>query len=451
MSQTTDMTRGNPIGHLVRFAVPMILANLFQQLYTLVDSAVVGRLIGVSAFAAVGAAGFLHWLVFSVILGLTQGFGVLFAQRFGARDMPGLRRAVGMSVWLSLLLGAALTALGVSLARPVLTAIGTPLDILPDTLLYLRWLLGGTLVTFGYNTAGTVLRALGDSRTPLLGVILASVINVALDILFVATLGMGVEGVAIATVIAQGCALAFCLSRLRGVDAVRLSRADLRPDRATATTLLRLGAPLALRNAVISVGGLVQQQVINGYGTLFIAGTSASRKYFGLMEIIGGALDGAVATYVGQNHGAGRLDRIHEGMRAARRVAVASACAIAAMLLLFGRALVGLLVLGNPAQVAEVTAIGYANLAAMSVCLPALYLLFVHRSALQGMGNALVPMLSGFVELALKLLSVLVLTRWIGRWGVYFYEGLGWIGAATLLMVAYRRTFRRQRHAARTA
>ncbi len=436
MDTTRDMTRGKPLSLMVSFALPIIGSFVLQQLYTLVDAAVVGRLIGVSAFASVGAAGFYSWMVLDIILGLTQGFGALFAQRFGAKDETGLRKAVTMSGLLSLLVGAVLTVLGIGLARTVLIAMRTPQELLPDTLTYLYWLLGGTLISIAYNLVGSLLRALGDSKTPLYAVLAASVINIALDVLLVLA-GLGVAGVAIATVFSQLCATALCFRALGRVPVLRLSAQDFAPDKRTIGALLRMGGPLAFRNAVICVGGALVQRAINGYGVLFIAGTNATRRYYGLMEVLGAGIEGAAATFVGQNYGAGDVPRIREGMRGARRLAVVGSVTIAALVALLGRQLIGLLVVGTPEEIAAVVDIGYRNLLAAAACLPWLYMLTMHRAALQGMGRAFVPMLSGFVELAMRIVAVLALPPFIGVWGVYLADGIGWIAAAVLLVGTY--------------
>ncbi len=248
-----DMTRGKPLGLLVSFAVPIFLSSVFQALYSVADSAVVGQFLGVDAFAAVGAAGNVSWMVLDVILGLTQGFGILYAQRFGAHDSPGLRRGIAMSIWLSLGLGALLTLLGILGAKPMLIAIQTPEEILPDTLTYLYWIFGGTLINTAYNVAGKLLAGLGNSRTPLLAVIVSSIFNVLLDLLIVGVLDWGVTGAAFSTVAAQLLSFLICLWKLRSIPEVRLSKEDFRLDKGSLRELVRLGAPLGFRNGVISV------------------------------------------------------------------------------------------------------------------------------------------------------------------------------------------------------
>ncbi|WP_102410865.1 MATE family efflux transporter [Beduinella massiliensis] len=442
MAKSMDMTRGRPARLIVTFALPLMLGTIFQQLYSLVDSAVVGRLLGVDAFAAVGAASFFGWLSFSVVLGLSQGFGVLFAQRFGAKT--GLKRAVSMALLLTLALGAALTALFQLAVHPVLLLVRTPDALLSGALAYLRWTLGGLVVTFLYNAAASLLRAVGDGRTPLVAVILSSVLNIVLDLLFVAALHLGISGVALATVLAQFFAFGYCLWKLRTYPDLLPALGDFRLEAGTLHELLRLGAPLAFRDAVISVGGLVVQSVINGYGVLFVAGTTAARRYFGLMEMAGGALEGALATFVGQNYGAGEGDRIRTGVRICVRIAVVCAVAVALLIVALGRPLLGLLVAPGE-EAAQAIGVGYANLCAIALCLPALYLLYVYRSALQGIGRPFVPMLSGFAELLLRIAAVYLLPRWFGVWGVYFAEPAGWVGAGLLLCVSYYRCQKKMR------
>ena len=444
MAKARDMTRGSPARLLAGFALPLMLGHVFQQIYNVADSAIVGRLISIDAFAAVGAAGFLSWLVTSAILGLTQGFGTVFAQRFGAGDIAGLRKSVGVGVGCALGVSVALTALGMALAALALPAMDTPPELLADAQLYLYVLFGGTPLLMGYNFAAAVLRALGDSKSPVYAGILSSLLNIALDYAAVAFLGMGVAGVALGTVLAQGFSLLFCLWRLRGVAQVRPGREDLRMDGAVARQLFALGGPMALRDGLMAIGGLIYQRVINGYGAVTVAGVAAAWRYFALMEVVGAGLDGAVAVYVGQNHGAGRRDRVRQGIRVGRRMALGGAVGIALLMAGSGRGLIALLVAGEAGEVAAVVSVGYGAMLGMALFLPALYLLYIHRAALQGMGDALWPMGAGLLELALRVGAVLTLPAFLGRWGVYLADGVGWLGAALLLTLALARALRRE-------
>lgn len=444
MTKTMNMTEGAPFGLLVRFAVPLLFSNICQSLYAVVDSAVVGRFLGVQAFAAVGAAGTVSWMVIDVVIGLTQGFGVLFAQRFGAGDISKLKKAVGTSLWLGGLLGVVLTSAGILGAEPMLRAIRIPSELADDARVYLQWLFGGTPVTVAYNLGGKLLAALGNSRTPLIAVILSSVCNVVLDVLFVAFFHWGVAGVAAATVTAQLCSFLFCVWKLRAIPELRLSGQYLRVDLEQAKELIRLGAPLGFRNGVISVGGLCVQWKVNSYGTLFVAGTTAAQKYFDLMQLVAGALDGAFATYSAQNYGVRNMDRIRRGMKCVRGIALISAVITAALTAVFGRYMIRLLVTGSPSEMGKIIQTGYENLLVIAVGLPVLYLLYLYRSGLQGMGNSLIPMLSGFVELGMRMLSVWILPLLIGRWGIYMANAVGWLGAFLLLCLAYYAVFQKR-------
>lgn len=439
------MTEGKPSAVIVRFAVPLILSAVCQQLYNVIDSVVVGRLIGVSAFAALGATSFCYWLILSTIFGFTQGFGTRFGQLFGAKDFPLLRRAIGNSVFWSLLLGVLITSAGVFSIRPLLTLIHTPPDIMQDACTYLYIVIGaGMLPAFAYNTASAVLRAIGDSKTPLYAVIVGSVVNVILDLAFVAILHWDVAGVAIATVISMCCSLVFCLFKLRNVPVARITKAELRLDWPVSASMLRLGYPITLRNIAISMGSLILQYVINGYGTLFVAGTSAAMKYFGMMNLVGYSLDGAMAVYVSQNYGARRFARIKAGVSWVAKMAILCSLFVAVVFILFGRDLTRLMITGEAAELAAVVEVSYWNIVGMAVCLPFLYLLFTFRSSLQGMSNVRIPVISGFVELFMRILAVLILPRWIGVWGVYLADGLGWVAASALLMAGYMRVYKKK-------
>lgn len=250
-----DMTRGKPLPLMASFAVPLMVGNICQLLYSVADSAVVGRVLGVQAFAAVGAANFYSWLVTDIVLGFAQGFGVVLARRFGGKDSSTLRRTAAMLVLLGLLLALVLTAASQALIGPVLRLTGIPEDIRLQSCTYLRWLLAGVPAMIAYNLAASMLRALGNSRAPLTAVIVSCVSNVGLNLLFSAVFGWGVAGVALATVAAQTMSFLCCFVVLCRVPEMHLCRRDFRVDTAAVRQLLRLGVPPALRNAVTSLAG----------------------------------------------------------------------------------------------------------------------------------------------------------------------------------------------------
>lgn len=445
MVHTNSMIEGKPTGLLMRFAIPMMLGNAFQLFYTIADSAVAGRLIGVNAFAAIGSSAFYSWMVISTIMGVTQGFGVILAQRFGAEDIQGLRKAYAMSILLSLTLGVSLAVISAMLAQRVLVIINTPDEIMDYAMVYLRVLMGGSFVTFMYNLLCSALRALGNSKTPLYAMIMVSVLSVALDVLLVKVIPLGVAGVAIAAITAQFFACGFCLWNMRGIRELRLTRDDWRVDVVSIGNLLRMGIPMGFRNGVVMMSGLITQNVINGYGTVYVAGISAAKRIYGLLELLGTPVEGAVATYVAQNYGAGRLDRIGEGMRGALRIMLCGSFAIAAIALLFGNRLMGLLITGDSAQVAAILNVAGNQLLFMAVSLPTLYLLFLYRAGLQGIGSSILPMAGGIIEMIFRAVCMLVMPLLLREWGVYLSEVAGWPFTALFLYVGYRVVYRRKR------
>jgi putative MATE family efflux protein len=427
------MTEGKPWKHLARFALPLILGSAFQLLYTVADSAVVGRLVGVSAFAAVGATSVCFMLALTVVLGLTQGFGLVFSRRFGKGDMDGLWRAWRASCAISLLLGCLMSVACGILAKPMLSLMSTPDDILGDASLYMSILMGGLVVTFEANTAYALLRGLGDSKTPMAATMISSVVNVGLDIFLVKAFSAGVAGVAIATLASQVFSCAFCHAKvskifrgMHGSNAASLS--DMKE-------LLGNGSPLALRNLIISLGGLAMQSAVNSFGTVFIAGIAAAWKLYGLLEIIGGAAEGATAVFVAQNFGAGKTGRVKEVVRIAAVAMIASSILISMIALVFGRQLLSIQVSGENAGL--VIGIGKMQLNFMAAALPFLYLLFLFRAALQGMGKMKASFASGIAEMGTRILCSAILPLFFGEWGVYTSQVAGWPVAAILLGTVY--------------
>lgn len=432
-----DMTQGVPMKLLISFSMPLMLGNVFQQMYTVVDTIVVGKTLGVSALAALGATDWLNWMMLSIIQGLTQGFGILMAKEFGARRYDSLKQVVGHSLLLSLLSSMVLMSLGQGLALPMLKLLQTPQEILEDALLYLRIMFWGVPVVMAYNLLACILRALGNARTPLNAMIVASFTNIALDVLFVVVFGWGIAGAAIATVIAQLVSGLFCLVRILKIDILMLKAENFRLKAGMSKELMLLGSPMALQNAMISVGGLIVQTVVNGFGVIFIAGFTAASKLYGVLEIAATSYGYAMITYAGQNLGAGRLDRIRQGMKAANLLAVATSAVIAVIMLVFGNVILGLFISGTPEEVEQAMKVGYRYLSTMSACLPVLYILHVVRSAIQGMGNTVLPMASGIAEFIMRALAAIVLPLAIGESGIFYAEILAWLGADAVLIPSY--------------
>ncbi len=446
MPRTKDLTEGSPVRLIALFALPILAEGALQQFYSLVDSAVLGRAEGVAALAAVSASGWLDWGVLSIAMGLSQGIAVQVSQSFGADRREELRLAAGQGLLLSLLLLALLMPLSQLALTPLLRLMNTPEDTFALTRLYLRIIFGGMPLVMGVNLFSGFLRAVGNSVTPLRAMVFATLANIGLDLLFVSVFRWGVAGAAAATLAAQAAALLINALAVRGTEVFALRPAHLRPDRGMLGRLLRLGAPIALGNSVIAAGGVVLSGVVNSFGFVFMAGYNAASRLQGPIELAGTAVGSALGTFTGQNSGAGKMQRVRQGVRQAAWLTTGFALVIGLCLVLWGRSIISLFVEDDPALVQQVLDIGQQFLWVMATGLPALYLLFAFRSALQGLGNSFIPMVSGFVELAMRLGAAWLLPHWFGEWGVYFAEILAWIGAAALLWAGYARQMKGGRH-----
>lgn len=434
---TQIMTVGTPWKLILGLALPLMFGNIFQQLYTVMDTLIVGRVLGVNALAALGASDWLNWMILGLITGITQGFSILAAQKFGAGKIEELKQAVGASITLSAISAVIIELLSQTLLLPLLRLLDTPADILPMSVTYLRILFAGIPIVMAYNLLASLLRALGDGRTPLYAMVVASVLNILLDILFVAGFHTGVGGAAAATLIAQAIAALYCLRVILRMEILHIHTAHLRPAGQLVWQLFSLGTPMAAQNTIIAVGGLVIQSIVNGFGVIFIAGYTASNKLYGILEIAATSYGYAMVTYVGQNLGAGLIRRIRQGVKHALGIALATSVVIALVMLLTGRFLVGSFITGSPQEVLAATDIAYRYLAIMSIFLPILYLLHLYRSSLQGMGDTVLPMTSGIAEFVMRTGAALTLPHLLGQEGIFYAEVLAWVGADLILITAY--------------
>ena len=437
MNRTVNMTIGNPTKLILHLAVPLMLTNLGQQLYGIVDAIIVGKGIGVNAFASLGACDWLVWLVLWTITGLTQGFSSLIAQRFGAKDREGVRHAVGMCVQLCLLFGIAVTAIGLFAAGPFLKLLGTPAEIFDNAVLYLSMIWGGTLITTGYNRAAALLRAVGDGRTPLIAMFTAGLSNILLDLLFVMVFHMGIPGAALATLLAQLLAFLYCLRVMIRVDVFRLHRDHLRWNGQTARTLLKLGFPMALSAIIVDIGGIVAQSIINTYGYVFVAGCTAANKLHGTLDTSAVAIGFATSAYIGQNCGAGRIDRIHTGIRKATVISLAIGCSITVLMFIFGRPVVGLFLSADAENAAGALETAYQYVLVMSAMLPGAYLMNLYRYSVQALGNPHPSLISGFFELGARVFVALVFPIFMGQRGLFFMDGAAWWAAGIYLIICF--------------
>lgn len=432
-----NLTEGNPWKLILFFALPLMLGNVFQQMYTVVDTAVVGKGIGVEALAALGASDWLNWMMLGMLQGFTQGFGILMAQKFGSGEYKRLRQVITNSILLCVIIAVLMTVCGESFLNLFLDMLKTPEEIRPITTSYLRILFGGLPIVVAYNMAACILRALGNGRTPLVAMVIASLLNIALDLLFVLVFHWGVEGAAIATVIAQCVSALYCIWHIRRISIIRLSREDWTIECGLCLNLMKLGVPMAFQNTIIAVGGMIVQSIVNGFGVVFLAGYTATNKLYGLLEVAGTSYGFAMTTYAGQNLGAGKIDRISKGTRAGMVIAMITSAIISACMIIFGKAILSCFITVDAGQGAEALAVAYQFLTLMSLWLPLLYVLHICRSCIQGLGNTVLPMGSGIAEFIMRTLAAMFLPGLIGSVGAMYAEILAWFGADLILVPSY--------------
>ena len=436
-AKVRDMTKGNPGRLILVFAVPLMIGNVFQQLYTMVDTVVVGQVAGVQALAALGAVEWIMWMVLGVSSGITQGFAILMAQDYGARKWKQLKKTVAHTYILTTITAVLLFLTSQLFAHWILSFLNTPDNIIEMSLLYLRIVFCGIPVVAAYNVFAGVLRSLGNSRTPLVAMVIAAGINIILDLIFVAGFHMGVAGAALATVIAQCFSALYCFIIVRKIEIVHITKDDFRAVPGLNRKLLSLGTPILFQDVIISLGGLAVQFVVNGYGFLFVAGFTATNKLYGILEMAAISYGYAIVTYVGQNLGAGQISRIKKGVHVSGFLAFLTSAFISVMMFIFGKHILRMFISGDPAQTEQVLGIAWHYLSIMASVLCILYFLYVYRSALQGLGDTMIPMLSGVVEFFIRVGVALLLPKIMGQNGIFYAEITAWTGAAVLLAVSY--------------
>ncbi|MDD4574350.1 MAG: MATE family efflux transporter [Sphaerochaeta sp.] len=431
-----DMSRGNPTRLILLFLLPIIGGSLFQQFYSMVDTIIVGRFIGVKALAAVGSTGGVSFFVLGFVIGLTAGFSVIISQKFGAKDLDSMRKAISMSILTASVVSIVVSTLAVLLCRPLLLVMNTPYDIIDDATSYLRIIFIGIIATIYYNLLASILRALGDSKSPLFFLLIASVLNILGDLVAVLILDMGVQGVALATVISQSISALLCIFYIsRRYPSLHLSKSDWSLDWPMIGNLLRIGIPSALHFSVCALGVMFVQAFINKMGSDTVAAFSVGIRIEQLVTLPLSTLGVAMTTFAGQNLGAGRLDRVKQGVRSATLLLVLFSAVAFFLLLAFGDELARLFIDAKNIAVIEKVQL-YLNVTS-PFYIP-LGLIFVLRSASQGMGSGLIPLLSSLQEMAFRILVALTLPKHLGYVGICLASPIAWVAAATLLFFAYR-------------
>ena len=436
----TSLTTGRPWRVILAFSVPLLIGNVVQQLYQVVDTIVVGRELGVNSLAAVGATGSLLFLLLGFAWGMTSGFAIPTAQAFGAKDEVGVRRSVATGTMLSAVASILITIGGPLLAEPVLVLLQTPSELLAEATLFTQvsFLGGGATMFFNYLAA--IIRAIGDSKTPLVFLTIACALNVVLVIVLVGPVGWGVAGAALATVIAQAVSVLLCLDFIRRrIPVLHVRREDWRVTRADVADHLRLGLPMGFQASIIAIGTLVVQVALNVLGAEAIAAYTAASRVDSLATALLASLGLAASMYVAQNFGGRRPDRIRAGVKQAVWMAIIASAVLGIVLIAFGTHLVRLFV-GDGAD--EVVELAHLMLIINGSTYSLLGVLFVLRGALQGLGQAMIPTITGVIELCARVAAAVVLGGLLGFAGVAMSNPLAWVGAVVILIPAYVRAHR---------
>ncbi len=437
-----QMTQGKPYKIILLFALPLMLGNLFNQLYYTVDSVIVGRFVGTNALSAVGSTDWLNYLFMSIIMLFPQGFGILIAKTYGKKDKENLNKVIQNSLFLSLIILIVVLILSESLTKPFLLLLNTPEDIIDLAEIYIRIIFAGIPLNMIYHMTSSILRSFGDSKSPLIAMIVAAVLNVVLDLLFIITFKLGIAGAAIATVIAQGFSAlvtTFFVFRHRLFTFKGFSL-----DKAIIKELMLLALPVALQGIIISLGGLAIQGKVNTYGTLFVAGFTAGNKIYGLLEVCATSYGLAITTFVSQNYGAKRFDRIKKGTNSGAVLSVLTSLVISLIIIFAGKYIVMLFLDKNTTDYNYVLEVGTSYLKVMAYFLFSLYLLYNYRSAIQGLSNTIIPMTSGVLELIVRVVCAYTIPLAIGSSGLFYSEVLAWFGAAIFLIISFYLLYRRK-------
>ncbi len=417
-SKTIHMTEGNEVTQILRFMLPMLVGAAFQQLYTFVDSIVVGRYVGPVALGSVGAAAGIVNLFMALCVGLSGGVNICAAQSFGAGDEKKLKQVVANSVYVTLASGLVMGLIGLILARPILLLMGTPAENLTYALVYMRLVCGAMVITAAYNTIFQILRALGDSVTPLIYIVISSLINVGMDIVLVLYFSMGVAGVAIATVVAQGVSvIGLWLHGKKHLACMQLQGQDMQPDWHLIQKICELGIPLALQNAMASISGVVCQGIVNSFGSQVMSAYTIVCRLNEFFMLPFGYYGMAMANFAGQNTGAGKHDRIYRGCRRSLYITSIYSLVCMAIILAGRRILVGMFV--DDVTVAELAIPG---LLLNGVCMLIRQIIYIYKATLNGAGDAFFTLWNGVVEVVANILFMFACTSWLslGHMGIWY-------------------------------
>ena len=431
----SDMTTGNPMNIIFNFTLPIFIGNVFQQFYNMADAVIVGKFVGNKALAAVGSTGTIMFLIYGFVVGMTAGFTVLTAQKFGAGDMPAMRRTVAGASFLSLLVGLVLTAAFMAFMKPWLTLMHTPEDIFADAYAYIMIISAGILAQMLYNLLASILRALGNSRVPLYFLILSALLNIVLDLVFIIVFHMGAAGAAAATVISQGVSVALCLVYIvKKVPLLHMTREDWKLSGALLGTQIRIGIPMALQYSITAVGTMMVQASLNILGSTLVAAYTAAGKIEQIVTQAYVAMGTTMATYGAQNMGAGNISRIRQGFKASTVIGVVYAVVSAALVMTVGKYMTYLFVSEDVALIMDSV---NTYLVCAGIFFIPLAIVNIYRNGIQGLGYGLLPMMAGVAELAGRGVVAVIAARQKSYLGVCLASPAAWVLAALLLIGMY--------------
>ena len=432
MAKTYDLTEGKVSKLILTFYFPMLFANLLQQVYNLADTAIVGKGLGDNALAAVGNMGSLTFLIIGFSVGLTNGFSVSIAQSYGAKDFDRLRKSIESSITLAAVITLLLTIISIIFLKSVLILLDTDPVIISDSLLYGYIIFGGLITTIAYNLCSAVLRALGDSKTPLIAIIVSSVVNVGLNCLTVFVMKTGVEGPAAATLIAQAVSAVICFAKLRKIEFLRLSASDFKADIEMYGNLMKNGIAMALMNSITAVGAMVVQYYVNGLGLAYTTAYSACMKYLNLFMDPACTAGFTMSSFASQNFGAKKYSRIMEGLKVCLSIALVTYLLFGSVMVFAPRTIAGFML--NGADTIEIAA---QYLPVCGVMIFAVDFLFVFRSGVQGMGYPFIPMCSGIAEMVMRVGVIILFIGQFGFLATAYASISAWIAALLLNGIAF--------------
>ncbi len=430
-----DMTAGNPTKIILNFTLPIFIGNVFQQFYNMADAVIVGKFVGTKALAAVGSTGTIMFLIYGFVVGMTAGFTVLTAQKFGAGDLPAMRRTVAGASFLSLIIGLILTASFMILMRPWLHLMNTPSDIYADAYAYIMIISGGILAQMLYNLLASILRALGNSKVPLYFLILSALLNIALDLFFIIVFHMGAAGAAIATIISQGVSGLLCLLYIiKKVPVLHMTREDWHPTGVLLKKQIQIGIPMALQYSITAIGTMMVQSSLNILGSTLVAAFTAASKIEQVVTQAYVALGTTIATYGAQNMGAGNIPRIRKGFCASTTIGILYSFAAAALVMTVGKYMSYLFVSEDVALIIDSVDIYLKCVGAFFIPLT---IVNIYRNGIQGLGYGLLPMMAGVAELIGRGIVAVIAARQRSYLGVCLASPAAWVLAAALLLVMY--------------